>query len=165
MSSNRWRVVLDTGEVCEVVLGGDTVSKYAELLYTAIEFTGTAATFDFTPDDNGDGIAKIINDHLKEHYLKWSQTPQDMAALLGWKVPPPPPIPPPGAGGPPPPEVGPADGPKPPPKDGPPPDGPGAGGRAMSQGQPIPGGPRMPINPLTNERAPAGPGLPPTPTS
>lgn len=93
-------------------------------------------------------LAQLIGAHITEHYQKWSQTPQDMAALLGWKVmPPPPPMAPPG----PPPPAGADDGTPKPPKGPPPP----APGRARPLGGPPSGDlPMMPTNPLTGNRAP-----------
>lgn len=104
--------------------------------------------------DMDPAAVQVIEAHCAEHYQMWSQMPQDLAALTGQTVMPPPP---------------PMMAPDAPPPDAPPPKGdsgtkPPEPGRARPMGgEPPPGGPRMPINPLTNERAPAGPGAPPTP--
>ena len=107
-------------------------------------------------------IAQLINRHILDHLEMWSSMPAPLAALTGQSLPPPPrpmapglapPQEPPGAGG------GPMKG-----GDGPPTgDAPEPGLARPNGGPPPPGGPRMPINPATGERAPVGPGAPPTP--
>lgn len=96
-------------------------------------------------------VAAAIERHMADHYEIFSKTPPDLAALMGWSVPPPAPM-----GAPP----------------GPPPEGDAAAGdapgdpgpsppnpdRARPLGAPSsPDQPLMPQNALTGQRAPAGP--------
>lgn len=106
-------------------------------------------------------VIAIVEQHIKDHVEMLSQMPAFIAELTGQTVMPPPPPPMPG-------EMPPEDGAPPPekPKGGPklPKGNAPAPGRAQPLGAPPPpGGPMMPVNPLTNERAPVGPGAPPTP--
>lgn len=106
-------------------------------------------------------LVELIEKHIMEHSQMLSEMPPFIAELTGQTVMPPPPPPMPGDEGPPPPGDGP-----PKPKAGPKPSGDSgpAPGRAQPLGAPPPpGGPMMPVIAGTNTRAPAGPGLPPTP--